>query len=118
MNDISFGSKKVRQEEGCNVALRQHCCALQVRCSFHRETTEEPANLVSKSLLVEMRNTPLPPPSNEVVEYVRTATGVNEHRIKEAIKLLKNWLKLQPHLPHDYGKLYQTLIPTLFCFWK
>jgi hypothetical protein len=57
-----------------------------------------------------MRNIPLPPPSNEVVEYVRTATGVNEHRIKEAIKILKEWLKLQPHLPHDYGKLFQMLI--------
>jgi len=57
-----------------------------------------------------MRNAPLPPPSNEVVEYVRASTGVNEHRIKEAVKILKDWLKLQPHLPHDYGKLYQTLI--------
>jgi len=57
-----------------------------------------------------MRNIPLPPPSNEVVEYVRASTGVNEQRIKEAVKILKNWLKLQPHLPHDYGKLYQRLI--------
>jgi hypothetical protein len=65
-----------------------------------------------------MRNIPLPPPSNEVVEYVRTATGVNEHRIKEAMKILKDWLKLQAHLPHDYGKLLQTLISPLFCFRK
>jgi len=56
-----------------------------------------------------MRNIPLPPPSNEVVEFVRASTGVNEHRIKEAVKILKDWLKLQPHLPHDYGKRYQTL---------
>jgi GrpB-like predicted nucleotidyltransferase (UPF0157 family) len=49
---------------------------------------------------------PLPPPSNEVVEFVRASTGVNENRIKEAVKILKDWLKLQPHLPHDYGKLY------------
>ena len=60
-----------------------------------------------------MRNIPLPPPSNEVVEYVRVSTGVNEHRIKEAVNILKNWLKLQPHLPHDYGKLYQTLIDNI-----
>jgi hypothetical protein len=52
-----------------------------------------------------MRNLALPPPSNEVVEYVRASTGVNENRIKEAVKILKDWLKLQPHLPHDYGKL-------------
>jgi len=47
----------------------------------------------------------LPPPTNEVVEYVRAAAGVNESRIQEAVKNLKDWLKLQPHLPHDYGNL-------------
>lgn len=51
-----------------------------------------------------MRNLALPPPSNDVVEYVRAATGVNENRIKEAVNILKNWVKLQPHLPHDYDE--------------
>jgi hypothetical protein len=46
----------------------------------------------------------LPPPSNEIVEYVRASAGVSEIRIQEAVKKLKDWLKLQPHLPHDYGK--------------
>jgi hypothetical protein len=46
----------------------------------------------------------LPSPSNEVVDYVRASAGVNENNIQEAVKKLKNWLKLQPHLPHDYGK--------------
>jgi predicted Zn-dependent protease len=63
----------------------------------------ETTNLISPAA-VEMRNLALPPPSNDVVEYVRAATGVNENRIKEAVNILKNWVKLQPHLPHDYGK--------------
>lgn len=46
----------------------------------------------------------LPPPSNDVVEHVRAAAGVNENRIQEAVKNLKEWLKLQPHLPHDYDE--------------
>jgi hypothetical protein len=49
----------------------------------------------------------LPPPSNEVVEHVRASAGVNENRIQEAVKNLKEWLKLQPHLPHDYGKYFR-----------
>jgi hypothetical protein len=27
--------------------------------------------------------------------------------IQEAVKNLKEWLKLQPHLPHDYGKSFK-----------
>ncbi|XP_021919716.1 uncharacterized protein LOC110829859 [Zootermopsis nevadensis] len=43
----------------------------------------------------------LPPSSNDVVEYVRASAGVNETRIQEAVKNLKDWLMLQPHLPYD-----------------
>ena len=77
--------------------------------TFTEQRQRRKPNLISQSS-VEMRNIPLPPPSNEVVEYVRASTGVNENRIKEAVKILKDWLKLQPHLPHDYGKFFQTLL--------
>ncbi|PSN57107.1 hypothetical protein C0J52_01295 [Blattella germanica] len=51
-----------------------------------------------------MSSSALPPPSNQILEYVRESAGVSEKRVKEAVKILKDWLKLQPHLPHDYDE--------------
>lgn len=42
------------------------------------------------------------PPSKETVEKIRKMAGVDEQRIKEAVKMLTEWLHLQPHLPHQY----------------
>jgi effector-binding domain-containing protein len=42
--------------------------------------------------------------SKETIDKIRTRAGIDEQRLKEAVKALKNWLKKQPHLPHDYGK--------------
>lgn len=66
----------------------------------------EATDLIS-SVSIETRNMALPPPSNDIMEHVRASAGVNENRIQEAVKNLKEWLKLQPHLPHDYGKSFR-----------
>jgi hypothetical protein len=42
--------------------------------------------------------------SKETKDQIRTRAEIDEDRIKQAVKLLKEWLELQPHLPHDYGK--------------
>jgi hypothetical protein len=44
------------------------------------------------------------PPSKEVLEKVRGEFGLNERRVREAVEHLKNWIKLQPHLPKEIGK--------------
>jgi hypothetical protein len=44
------------------------------------------------------------PPSKEVLEKVRSEFGLNEQRVKQAVELLKDWIKLQPHLPKEIGK--------------
>jgi hypothetical protein len=67
---------------------------------------KEATGLIS-SVQIETSSMALPPPSNDIVELVRAAAGVNENRIQEAVKNLKEWLKLQPHLPHDYGKSFR-----------
>jgi hypothetical protein len=46
----------------------------------------------------------LPPPSKEVLEHVRAEFGLDEEGMKQAIQMVKDWLKQQPHLPHDCGK--------------
>jgi len=43
------------------------------------------------------------PPSKEVLEKVRSEFGLNEQRVKEAVELVKDWIKLQPHLPKEIG---------------
>jgi hypothetical protein len=42
--------------------------------------------------------------SKETKDKIRAKVNTDEERIKEAVKLLKEWLETQPHLPHDYGK--------------
>jgi hypothetical protein len=42
--------------------------------------------------------------SKETKDKTRAKAGIDEERIKEAVKILKEWLETQPHLPHDYGK--------------
>jgi hypothetical protein len=44
------------------------------------------------------------PPSKEVMEKVRGEFGLNERRVREAVDHLKDWLRLQPHLPKEIGK--------------
>jgi hypothetical protein len=41
--------------------------------------------------------------NKEIIDKIRTRAGIDEQRLKEAVKALKDWLKKQPHLPHDYG---------------
>jgi hypothetical protein len=47
--------------------------------------------------------------SKEIREKVRAKAEINEERIQEAVKILKEWLELQPHLPKDYGKQIKQL---------
>jgi hypothetical protein len=42
--------------------------------------------------------------SKETKDKTRSKAGIDEERTKEAVKILKEWLVTQPHLPHDYGK--------------
>jgi hypothetical protein len=44
------------------------------------------------------------PPSKEVMEKVRSEFGLNERRVREGVDHLKDWLRLQPHLPKEIGK--------------
>jgi hypothetical protein len=43
------------------------------------------------------------PPSKEVLEKVRSEFGLNERRVRDAVELLKDWIRLQPHLPKELG---------------
>ena len=53
-------------------------------------------------------------PSPEVIDGVRKEFGLDERQIKESVKILKEWLRQQPHIPDDPGK--KTLHLTLFYF--
>jgi hypothetical protein len=44
-------------------------------------------------------------PSPEVVDSVRKEFGLDERQIKESVESLKEWLRQQPHLPDDLGKI-------------
>jgi hypothetical protein len=44
------------------------------------------------------------PPSKEVMDKLRSEFGLNEQRVTEAVEHLKDWLRLQPHLPKGIGK--------------
>jgi hypothetical protein len=46
----------------------------------------------------------LPPPSKEVIERVRAEFGLDEAGMKQAVQVVKDWLKKEPHLPHDCGE--------------
>jgi hypothetical protein len=46
----------------------------------------------------------LPPPTKETMERVRAEFGLDEEGVKQAIQVIKDWLKQQPHLDHDCGK--------------
>ena len=43
------------------------------------------------------------PPTKEVLEKVRGEFGLNEQRVKDAVEHLKEWIRLQPHLPKEIG---------------
>ncbi|XP_069680236.1 alpha-tocopherol transfer protein-like [Periplaneta americana] len=43
----------------------------------------------------------LPPATKEIKERVRNQFGLNEQSIREAVQMLRDWLELQPHLPHE-----------------
>jgi hypothetical protein len=42
--------------------------------------------------------------SKETKDKTRAKAEIDEERIKDAVKILHEWLETQPHLPHDYGK--------------
>ena len=44
------------------------------------------------------------PPTEEVLEKVRGEFGLNERRVREAVEHLKEWIRLQPHLPKEIGE--------------
>jgi hypothetical protein len=46
----------------------------------------------------------LPSVSKETLEGMLAKIGLNEERLKEAVKVMKEWLKQQPHLPSEFGK--------------
>jgi len=52
----------------------------------------------------EMSLQVIEPPSKEVLEKVRSEFSLNEERVREAVEHLKDWIKLQPHLPKEIGK--------------
>ena len=49
----------------------------------------------------------------ETREKIRAKINIDEQRIKEAVRILQEWLETQQHLPHDYGK-YRNDSLTLF----
>jgi hypothetical protein len=44
------------------------------------------------------------PPTQEVLEKVRSEFGLNEQRVRDAVELLKDWIQKEPHLPKEIGK--------------
>lgn len=83
------------------------CVSGSVRAVQLSPRVKNEATDLNSSVATETRNMALPPPSNDVIDRVRADAGVGENRIQEAVKNLKEWLKLQPHLPHDYGKSFR-----------
>ena len=54
------------------------------------------------------------PPSEEVLERVRSEFGLSDQRVREAVELLKDWIQLQPHLPKGLVRLAKSVnIPKL-----
>jgi hypothetical protein len=46
----------------------------------------------------------LPSISKKTLEGMLAEIGLNEEKLKEAVKVMKEWLKQQPHLPNEFGK--------------
>jgi len=46
------------------------------------------------------------PPNKEVLEKVRGEFGLNEQRVRDAVEHLKDWTRLQPHLPKEIGTFW------------
>jgi len=46
------------------------------------------------------------PPTKEVLERVRSEFGLNEQRVRDAVEHLKDWIRLQPHLPKEIGTFW------------
>ena len=51
----------------------------------------------------QMAEEALPPVSQDVIKKVRKSLNLDEKRIQEALKGIKDWLELQPHLPKENG---------------
>jgi len=54
----------------------------------------------------EMSLEAIQPPSKEVLEKVRGEFGLNEQRVRDAVEHLKDWIRLQPHLPKEIGTFW------------
>ena len=52
----------------------------------------------------------IPPPTQETYAAILSDSGIDEESLKTAAKELKLWLEDQPHLPHEFGKLYFVII--------
>jgi len=46
------------------------------------------------------------PPSKEVLKKVRGEFGLSEQRVRDAVEHLKDWLRLQHHLPKEIGTFW------------
>jgi hypothetical protein len=51
----------------------------------------------------EMSLEVIEPPSEEILERVRSEFGLNEQRVREAVEHLKDRIQLQPHLLQETG---------------
>jgi hypothetical protein len=49
-------------------------------------------------------------PSKDVMNGVRAAFGLDEAGIRQAVQLVKEWLKHQAHLPNEIGKYQKPLM--------
>jgi hypothetical protein len=55
------------------------------------------------------------PPSEEVLERVRSEFGLKDQRARESVEHPKDRIQLQPHLPQEFVHLAKTVnIPKLF----
>ena len=56
-------------------------------------------------LLRQMSLEVLPPASEECINGVRAEYNLDQIKVQQALEAIKYWLKRQPHLPSDEGKL-------------
>jgi len=75
-----------------------------INASWNRKTEEFEKRAVFCVPRHKMSLRVMEPPSKEVLEKVRGEFGLNERRVREAVEHLKDWIKLQPHLPKEIGK--------------
>jgi hypothetical protein len=60
----------------------------------------------------------LPPPDEEKVKAILATIGLNKERLKEAVRVMNEWLIQQPHLPSELGKRIPStlmIIIILYC---